>query len=536
MLKSSIGILGLLTAMPAFAVTPIDLEQHSATSLAAKVSASSHITFVETSRAADFNNTLHIRLQQTINGVPVLGGDAIAHIPQAGSDKRGFAALMKSNSTMNGTVYDNWQIDLTAQPDHVYSEKQKQAAVAQAIEQYQSHLAGMVKPSDVDAKEVIFVDEQQIAHYAYRVSFLAQLNSTSLPEKPTFIIDAVNLQLFRQWNDMKSAENVLGGGFGGNHKTGKKEFDGLQGHLPAFNIQRDAKTTTCSMRNDTMGVIDTNSNATVTFSCKEIAPEHNNVYWNGSFDKIETTWSPSNDAMFGGQVTWNMFRDWYNMPALTKNGKPMFLRMVVHDSMENAYWNGGEVVFGNSVGSDEFNPFTQLDTVGHEICHGFTEQHSDLAYYSQSGGLNEAFSDMAGIAAEYYIYGETKFLVGVGDVKAENEALRYMDKPSKDCKGRSPGSNCSIDTIKQYKDGLNVHYSSGIFNRVYYNLANTPGWDARKAFDVMVKANMNYWTSNTTFAKAACGVMKATKDYGYDQQAVVKAFAVVGIDTKKCGK
>lgn len=536
MFKSSIGTIGLLIAVPAFAVTPIDLEQQSTASLAAKVAASSHITFAETSRLTDFNNTLHIRLQQTINGVPVLGGDAIAHIPQAGSDKRGYAALMNKNATMNGTVYDKWQSDLTIQPDHVYSEKQKQAVIAQAIEQYQSQLATMVKPSRIAAKEVIFVDDQQVAHYAYQVSFVAQPNEATMPEKPTFIIDAIKLQVFRQWNDMKSAENVLGGGLGGNHKTGKKEFDGLQGHQMALNIQRDTASAKCALQNETMGVVNANSRSFVSFACKEASPEHNNVYWNGSFDKVETTWSPSNDAMFGGQVTWNMFRDWYNMPALISGGKPMFLKMYVHDSMENAYWDNNSVTFGDSKGSKKFNPFTQLDTVGHEICHGFTEQHSDLAYYAQSGGLNEAFSDMAGIAAEYYAYGETKFLVGWGDVKAENEALRYMDMPSKDCKGGTPGKNCSIDNIKQYKDGINVHNSSGVFNRAYYNLANTPGWNARKAFDVMVKANMNYWTSNTSFAKAACGVMAATKDYGYDQQAVVNAFSVVGIDAKKCGK
>lgn len=303
----------------------------------------------------------------------------------------------------------------------------------------------------------------------------------------------------------------------------------------ALNIQRDAVNAKCTLQNETMGIVNANSRNVVSFACKEASPEHNNVYWNGSFDKVETTWSPSNDAMFGGQVTWNMFRDWYNMPALISGGKPMFLKVFVHDSMENAYWDNNSVTFGDSIGSKKFNPFTQLDTVGHEICHGFTEQHSDLAYYAQSGGLNEAFSDMAGIAAEYYIYGETKFLVGWGDVKAENEALRYMDKPSKDCKGGTPGKNCSIDNIKQYKDGINVHHSSGVFNRAYYNLANTPGWNARKAFDVMVKANMHYWTSNTSFAKAACGVMKATKDYGYEQEAVANAFRVVGIDVKKCG-
>jgi pseudolysin len=239
--------------------------------------------------------------------------------------------------------------------------------------------------------------------------------------------------------------------------------------------------------------------------------------------------------MVGAEIARNMYQDWYNMPMLkNKDGSPMFLNAHVHLSDENAYWDGNKVIFGDSLGSRTFNPFTQLDTVVHEISHGFTEQHSNLAYYSQSGGLNEAFSDMAGIAAEYYAYGETQFLVGLGDIKKEGEVLRYMDKPSKDCHGGKPGNWCSIDHMSQYHNSIDVHYSSGIFNRAYYLLANSQGWNAKKAFDVMVQANRYYWTSTTSFQQAACGVVKAAHDYKYDVETVANAFEQVGLNTKSC--
>jgi pseudolysin len=88
--------------------------------------------------------------------------------------------------------------------------------------------------------------------------------------------------------------------------------------------------------------------------------------------------------------------------------------------------------------------------------------------------------------------------------------------------------------MSQYDDYLDVHFSSGIFNRAYYLLATTPDWNAKKAFDVMVQANVNYWTSTTSFQAAACGVIKATRDYKYDVDAVVKAFSTVGLDTSSC--
>jgi Zn-dependent metalloprotease len=50
----------------------------------------------------------------------------------------------------------------------------------------------------------------------------------------------------------------------------------------------------------------------------------------------------------------------------------------------------------------------------------------------------------------------------------------------------------------------------------------------------MMQANMHYWTSKTSFAEAACGVMQATNDYAYDQTVVKRAFAEVGIDVTTC--
>ena len=43
-----------------------------------------------------------------------------------------------------------------------------------------------------------------------------------------------------------------------------------------------------------------------------------------------------------------------------------------------------------------FYPLTGRDIIGHEAAHGFTEQNSGLIYQYQSGGMNEAYSDMAG--------------------------------------------------------------------------------------------------------------------------------------------
>ena len=107
-------------------------------------------------------------------------------------------------------------------------------------------------------------------------------------------------------------------------------------------------------------------------------------------------------------------------------------------------------------------------------------------------------------------------------------ALRYMDTPRKDGK--------SIERADQYTKGMNVHYSSGVYNRFFYLLATQPGWTTRQAFHVMLNANMNYWTPTSTFESAACGVLSAADDLNLPLEPVKQAFQAVAIDTTNCNR
>ncbi|EKD72194.1 MAG: hypothetical protein ACD_45C00739G0001 [uncultured bacterium] len=182
-----------------------------------------------------------------------------------------------------------------------------------------------------------------------------------------------------------------------------------------------------------------------------------------------------------------------------------------------------EMYFGDGI--KIFYPLTSLGVGAHEISHGFTAHHSNLTYQKQSGGLNEAFSDMAAQAAEFYATKHNSWQIGPEIMKGEG-ALRYMDEPTKDGK--------SISHMKDYADNLNVHYTSGIFNKVFYLMATAADWDTQKAFNVMVKANIEEWTANTTFAEAACGVKRAADGLGYDLATVTNAFDQVGIEMNHC--
>jgi Zn-dependent metalloprotease len=119
-------------------------------------------------------------------------------------------------------------------------------------------------------------------------------------------------------------------------------------------------------------------------------------------------------------------------------------------------------------GSNILAPLTSLDVARHEMTHGITSQTAGLTYEGESGGLNEATSDIFGSLVEYYansaqdpgdyLIGETLYTPGT-----PGDALRYMHQPSLD--GKSP--DCWSSSLA----ALDVHYSSGVANHFFYLLA-----------------------------------------------------------------
>jgi pseudolysin/vibriolysin len=141
--------------------------------------------------------------------------------------------------------------------------------------------------------------------------------------------------------------------------------------------------------------------------------------------------------------------------------------------------------------------------------------------------MNEAFSDMAGEAVKFYDRGRNDFMVGADMIKPATvpllgmAALRDMCTPSND--------GASIDDASQYYDGIDVHYSSGVYNRAFCTLASTSGWDTKMAFEVFHDANALYWGPEENFDSGACGVEQAAVDRDFAEADVVAAFDAVGV-------
>lgn len=473
----------------------------------------------------DKNQVRHVRMQQYYAGFMVFGGYAIMH--SDGSINN--LLNTQKDVQMNGTVYRGLQVELGDPPEDFVKNSSK------ILQQFKAKFQNK-DVSEEQITPIIYIDDKHQAHWAYKVSIFVRYDH-QIPERPTAILDAKSSKPFVEWNDIKTAVRtpVKGIGFGGNTKIGEYVFGK---NYPFLEMTRDNKKERCYMENENVKVVDMehdyfSTNDPMKFNCKTTGNTAANTFWTGykadGYDRENGAFSPTNDALYAGYIIKHMYHDWYGVEVLVRrNGAPMQIVMRVHygEGYENAYWDGRQMTFGD--GDTTMYPLVSLGIGGHEISHGFTEQHSALEYFGQSGGMNESFSDMAAQAAEYYSSGKNNWLIGAEIVKENSgrDVLRYMDKPSRD--------GHSIDSADEYYGGLDVHHSSGVFNRLFYLMANQSGWNTRKAFDVMIKANMDYWTPYSTFDEGGCGVLRAAKDLGYSLSEIKKVLGAVAINYQLC--
>ena len=440
------------------------------------------------SRSDERGNRQH-RYQLTWRGLPVFGQHVIVS-EDAGGNVR----------TIFGERIQGLDAELPSATPRLDRARALQLAKRAAFGARQAQMR-------IDAQKiepVVFLDRNDRAHLAYRVDLSADSLKGGEMTAPLLMLDAHTGKVLMQIDNLQHAK--IGTGPGGNQKTGQYEYGTDFGFL---DVAQNGGN--CVMQNANVKTINLNHATNGTTVHSYACPRNTVKSINGAF-------SPLNDAHFFGGVVYDMYQGYLNMPALTVQ---LTLRVHYSNNFENANWDPQRKIMTFGDGANRFHPLVSLDVLGHEVSHGFTQEQSGLIYSGQSGGINEAFSDMAGEASEFFMSGTNDFMVGAQIVKGTG-ALRYMANPPQD--GRSIGH------ARDYRDGMDVHLSSGVFNKAFHLIATSAGWDTRKAFVTFAKANIDYWTPNSTFVQGACGVEQAAADLGHSVADVSAAFAAVGVD------
>lgn len=438
----------------------------------------------------DADGSTTIRYRQMYKGLPVLGDDVIISRHPSGLFKRAHGAMV--TGIANDLVNVHPGLDLQAATNRAKARTMAGAAVRTD--------AAPVAYTNENSRLAIWRDASGKARLVYEVTYM-QYGAT--PSRPYLIIDARTGEVLEERDNLQTANAT---GPGGNQKTGQYTYGTDFGYL---NVSQSGST--CTMQNTNVKTVNLNHGTSGSTAFSFTCP-------NNTVKSINGAYSPLNDAHYFGGVVFDMYQAYVGAAPLSFQ-----LQMRVHYSSnyENAFWDGSAMTFGD--GASTFYPLVSLDVSAHEVSHGFTEQNSNLTYSGKSGGLNEAFSDMAGEAAEYFMKGSNDWLVGA-DIFKGSGALRYMNNPPQD--GRSIGHQ------SDYSSGMDVHYSSGVYNKAFYLLATTSGWDTQKAFAVYARANRLYWTANTNWDVAGNGVLDAACDLGYDVDQVNASLQAVGVSSQ----
>ncbi|MEP7184758.1 MAG: M4 family metallopeptidase, partial [Rhodanobacter sp.] len=436
-LKLLVAAIGMATASVATAATTKTLHEQNlgavpANSLATQLNLGQDMSLAARSSVAIPGGHHVVRQQQMFRGVPVYGR-SIAVVQDAQGN-----ALRAS-----GELLQSAQLDLASVAPKLNATRAQAALRAHA----HTLLLSSAPLSNQKTDLFVFPQDDGTARLVYRVSYF--VGGTN-PSRPTAIIDANTGAVIQSWDGLTDATAT---GPGGNQKTGQYTYG-----TDYAALQVTQSGSTCTLVNTDVKTYNlnhgTSGGAVVSFTCP-----------NSNTDAINGAYSPVNDAHHFGGVVHDMYNDYTGAPPLSFQ-----LLMKVHykSNYENAFWDGSAMNFGD--GASTFYPLVSLDVTSHEISHGYTEQNSSLQYTGQSGGMNEAYSDIAGEAAEYYDRGAADFLVGADIVKASagiGGALRFMCNP--------PQDGGSIDNAANYTSSMDVHYTSGVYNKSFCLLAKTSG-------------------------------------------------------------
>lgn len=234
----------------------------------------------------------------------------------------------------------------------------------------------------------------------------------------------------------------------------------------------------------------------------------------------------------------------------------------------NAFWVGppfgpggrGLMVFGNGIppnfaftGSGQtVGPLAgALDVVAHELTHGITDYTSGLEYQGESGALNEAFSDMMGVAVEAYFQPrgngplQADYLVGEDSFRAARagavSGIRSMQSPT----AYGDPDHYSV-RYRGTEDNGGVHINSGIPNHVFFlaieggtnrvsgGAVTGVGFSNRDQIEkVFFRAFTTMLPVRATFSQARAATIQSARDLypsnAAVERAVTDAWTAVGV-------
>ncbi|MFF3410886.1 M4 family metallopeptidase [Streptomyces sp. NPDC002742] len=462
----------------------------------------------------DHDGTVHTRYERTYQGLPVLGGDLVVDTAKSGR---------------TGHVYKATKASLkvaTLKPAVAAGTAEKQALSAAKAAGSKSTAA------DRAPRKVIWAGSGRPT-LAYE-TVVGGLQDDGTPNELHVITDAATGKKLYEYQGIET-------GIGNTQYSGQVTLTTTQsGSNFTLNDGARGAHKTYNLNHGTSGT-------------GTLFSQTSDTWGNGTTSNAATAGA---DAHYGAAVTWDFYKNTFGRSGIKNNGVGAYSRVHYGNSYVNAFWDDSCFCMTYGDGSGNNDPLTALDVAGHEMSHGVTSNTAGLNYSGESGGLNEATSDIFGTGVEFYAANSTDvgdYLIGEKiDINGDGTPLRYMDKPSKD--------GGSADSWYSGVGNLDVHYSSGVANHFFYLLSegsgakvingvsyNSPTSDGLpvtgigrdKALQIWYRALTTKFTSTTNYASARTGTLAAAGElYGTtsaEYTAVQNAWAAVNVGSRPGG-
>ncbi|MFE1995311.1 M4 family metallopeptidase [Streptomyces parvulus] len=505
LLSTALGA-GSATASPALPGAPLLLSDTARTALIQEQQAGAAGTAREIGLGAkeklvvkdvvkDRDGTVHTRYERTYAGLPVLGGDLVVHRSESGAAE-GVTRATKAAVAV-ATV--------TPKVDAARAEAQALSAAEDA--------GSSKAAADSAPRKVVWAATGKPV-LAYE-TVVGGLQDDGTPNELHVITDAATGAKLYEYQGIEtgSGKSLYSGEVTlGTTKSGSSYelHDTGHGGHKTYNLARSTSGT---------GTLFTDAD---------------DAWGTGTASADAQDQTAAVDAAYGAQTTWDFYKDTFGRSGIKNDGKAAYSRVHYGSNYVNAFWSDACFCMTYGDGTGNTNPLTSLDVAGHEMSHGVTSNTAGLNYSGESGGLNEATSDIFGTGVEYFANSSADkgdYLIGEKiDINGDGTPLRYMDKPSKD--------GASKDYWSSGLGGVDVHYSSGPANHFFFLLAEGSGartvdgvqYDSptsdgstvtgigrEKALQIWYKALTTYMTSTTNYKAARTATLSAASDlYGAD--------------------
>ncbi|TXS53606.1 M4 family peptidase [Streptomyces sp. uw30] len=473
---------------PAARTTLIKDQQAKAADTADEIGLGAQEKLVVKDVVKDADGSVHTRYERTYAGLPVLGGDLVVHESASGA-RKGVTKATKAT------------IKVASLKPAVTAAKAETQAVKSA------KAAGSEKTAADSAPRKVIWAANGKPTLAYE-TVVGGLQDDGTPNELHVITDAATGKKLFEYQGIEtgSGKSLYSGTVTlGTTKSGStyQLYDTTRGGHKTYNKARS-----------------TSSSAGTLFT------DADDTWGTGSASSSSTDQTAAVDAAYGAQETWDFYKNTFGRSGIKNDGKAAYSRVHYGNAYVNAFWDDSCFCMTYGDGTGNTNPLTSLDVAGHEMTHGVTSNTAGLNYSGESGGLNEATSDIFGTAVEFYAKNSADvgdYLIGEEiDINGDGTPLRYMDKPSKD--------GGSKDSWSSSLGGLDVHYSSGPANHFFYLLSEGSGaktingvsYDSPtsngstvtgigrdKAAAIWYKALTEYMTSTTNYKAARTATLSA---------------------------